>query len=73
MAHTTIGRGLGKRQGTAAAQAFFADLLPAGDPGEPDGGAVPAAQMAPVPQPAAAAGEPGIQAAAEPDARRAGR
>ena len=48
VAHTTIGRGLGKRQDTAAAQAQAADLLPAGDPGKPDGGAVPAAQMAPV-------------------------
>ena len=67
MAHTTIGRGLGKRQDTAAAQAQAADLLPAGDPGKPDGGAVPAAQMAPVRPPAAAAGEPGRPAAAEPD------
>ena len=67
VAHTTIGRGLGKRQDTAAAQAQAADLLPAGDPGEPDGGAVPAAQMAPVREPAAAAGEPGMPAAAEPD------
>ena len=69
VAHTTIGRGLGKRQETAAAaQAWVARPLPGAD-----GAAAVRPAAGPAPEPAAAAGEePAPEAEADAPARAGG-
>ena len=60
VAHTTIGRGLGERQGRPRRRRRRRTCCRLAIRASRDGGAVLAAQMAPVPEPAAAAREPGL-------------